>query len=683
MSSNPDVLLNSFEMLHKMLLLQTIEDRNDFISQTIFPIDRVLCELQCEFLEIRRACLRVLHTLTATEFSLDHPLQRKARAVLLVEKLTKVYCESQSNAELGLVLEVMSAAMDHEEMAALFFEMNLFEKYLSRLNSGSFEPELKCKSLMVLAECAKYMKFLQRLVNSNLTESLLQCLLTSASPAAYLLQGLNRLTESSDACNRILEAYDLGLLSKLLRLLPDFEIDIKSREQASMLLQNLLSFSFHPTANAVLELNLPAILSEIFGQLPEQRSIDLLLSGLDVIETLSGNADYRERLCESTSLIENLAVVLMNSFSTAILVIRLLRCLCCLLDLQCVCLCLLNNYLCPSLKRALQSSSKQVKTAATNFIMQSTRFQVFIKEYVDSGVLETLIFNQKHALFVPTWAAAIDSILSKAPTWKFCIRNHLNFTDITFCGDFFVSTKKFDDFRILVTILREEVSPLHPVLLMNFNRCMPPEEMIRKVPCMNEKEKEWCYCRLPGDKFLPTYLEEVNNMLDSLGLAMNPPKINRSIDFENLAARAKVIAAVVDKALGNNLKRLDLNTKEECSQQAVTCHLKDLSKEMHCSIIPLGRIKMGCQFERAVLFKGLADQVGLPCTLQRSVDGNMLFNEVPLPIELDQDEHCEKRTMEFMPWRMLRPTHVVDLMYNVGELYPLQSRQALQYLRLY
>jgi len=36
-----------------------------------------------------------------------------------------------------------------------------------------------------------------------------------------------------------------------------------------------------------------------------------------------------------------------------------------------------------------------------------------------------------------------------------------------------------------------------------------------------------------------------------------------------------------------------------------------------------------------------------------------------------------------MPWRMLRPTHVVDLMYNVGELYPMQSRQALQYLRLY
>ena len=216
MSANPDVLLHSFEMLQKMLLLQTIEDRNDFITQTIFPVDRVLCELQCEFLEIRRACLKVLHTLTATEFSLDHPLQRKARATILVEKLTRVFCESKSNEELQLVLEVMSAAMDHEEMAALFFEMNLFEKYLSRLNSGSLEPEIKCKSLMVLAECAKYAKFIGRLVNSNLTESLLQCLLISASPAPYVLQGLNRLSESSEACNRILDAYDQELLSKLL-----------------------------------------------------------------------------------------------------------------------------------------------------------------------------------------------------------------------------------------------------------------------------------------------------------------------------------------------------------------------------------------------------------------------------------------------------------------------------------
>lgn len=287
-------------------------------------------------------------------------------------------------------------------------------------------------------------------------------------------------------------------------------------------------------------------------------------------------------------------------------------------------------------------------------------------------------------MFIPTWSAAIDSILSKTPTWKFCIRNCLNFTDTTFCGDFFVSKKKFDDFRVLATILREEVSPLQPIILMNFKRCSPPEDLIVRIPCTStEQEKEWCYCRLPGDKFLPAYLEEVITTFETLGLTMNPPKMSHSIDFHNLAARAKVIAQVVAKALENNLKKLDLNSQEGCSELAVNCHMKDLSKELHCSIIPLGRLQMGCHFERAILFKGLADQVGLPCTLQRTVDGSLLFNEVPLPIELEEDEHCEKRMLEFMPWRMLRPTHVVDLMYNVGELYSLQSRQALQYLRLF
>lgn len=159
--------------------------------------------------------------------------------------------------------------------------------------------------------------------------------------------------------------------------------------------------------------------------------------------------------------------------------------------------------------------------------------------------------------------------------------------------------------------------------------------------------------------------------------------MSRCIDFDNLAKRVKVIAEIVDAALRSNLKVLDLNTTEECSNHTVKCHLNDIARVLHCNFIPIGMVHTGCQFERAILFKALADQIGLPCTLQRAVDGRLLFNEVPLPVEIDHDPHCDKKTMKFMPWRMLRPTHIVDLMFNVGELYPIQSRQALQYLRLY
>ena len=164
---------------------------------------------------------------------------------------------------------------------------------------------------------------------------------------------------------------------------------------------------------------------------------------------------------------------------------------------------------------------------------------------------------------------------------------------------------------------------------------------------------------------------------------MPASKAKRCIDFDNMAKRARIVAELVARHLGENLKDLDINSTEECSENVVRCHLKDLAAELHCSFIPMGSVRSGCLFERAILFKALCDQICLPCTLQRSVDGRILFNELPLPLELDLDIHCDNNTMKFMPWRMLRPTHIVDLMYNVGDLYPLQSRQALQYLRLF
>uniref|UniRef100_T1GA84 EDR1/CTR1/ARMC3-like peptidase-like domain-containing protein n=1 Tax=Megaselia scalaris TaxID=36166 RepID=T1GA84_MEGSC len=70
---------------------------------------------------------------------------------------------------------------------------------------------------------------------------------------------------------------------------------------------------------------------------------------------------------------------------------------------------------------------------------------------------------------------------------------------------------------------------------------------------------------------------------------------------------------------------------EICSEEFVLNHLNHLKYQLHCNVIPLGMIKFGGPCERAIMFKGLADQIGLPCSLVRSVDGRILFNEIPLP----------------------------------------------------
>lgn len=305
--------------------------------------------------------------------------------------------------------------------------------------------------------------------------------------------------------------------------------------------------------------------------------------------------------------------------------------------------------------------------------------------------MDSLILNQVHAFCVPTWETAIESILSKDPSLKFCVRQHLDFTDTTVNGDFYISKGRITDFRVFQDIMRSEfISPLHPMLVVNFNRPILEPDSYTILPdthATNDKNgvsnENLTFTRFPADPILPQYLDEVNLLFEENGLAVNPNKRMQTVDFANLAKRAEILAKVVANAMSYNLKQLDLNAPADDSHELVKCHLRQLACEYNSTFIPIGSIRTGNYFERAVLFKCLADQVGLPVTLQRSVDGRLLFNELPLPVELDYDPHCDKNSMNFMPWRMLRSTHIIDLMYNVGQLYPIQSRQALQYLRLF
>lgn len=133
---------------------------------------------------------------------------------------------------------------------------------------------------------------------------------------------------------------------------------------------------------------------------------------------------------------------------------------------------------------------------------------------------------QKHAFCVSTWGPAIESILSKCPTMKFCIRNCLNFTDITAGKDFYVPRKIYEDFRTFQDILRNDCSPLDAVLVVNFDRPMPEVCDVVGVPLKNAHtitespgDEDWHYCKRPGDSSLPAYLQALNQTLEvSLGL---------------------------------------------------------------------------------------------------------------------------------------------------------------------
>lgn len=143
---------------------------------------------------------------------------------------------------------------------------------------------------------------------------------------------------------------------------------------------------------------------------------------------------------------------------------------------------------------------------------------------------------------VSTWGPAIEAILSKCPSLKFCIRNHLGFTDSTAGNDFLVSKRKFDDFRIFQNILKEDVSPLHPILVVNFERKVSPPDLIIEVPieCFPLDERPdvagvWCYCRKPGDSELPRILDLLNEELEvSTDYTSNIIKLSSSYNYQTL-----------------------------------------------------------------------------------------------------------------------------------------------------
>ena len=70
-----------------------------------------------------------------------------------------------------------------------------------------------------------------------------------------------------------------------------------------------------------------------------------------------------------------------------------------------------------------------------------------------------------------------------------------------------------------------------------------------------------------------------------------------------------IIAEIVSNALGG------LITKSEIVEFGYEMAIVELKRSQNSNVVPLGKIKKGLYRERALLFKIICDQVGLPVTL--------------------------------------------------------------------
>ncbi|NXL16655.1 ARMC3 protein, partial [Setophaga kirtlandii] len=106
--------------------------------------------------------------------------------------------------------------------------------------------------------------------------------------------------------------------------------------------------------------------------------------------------------------------------------------------------------------------------------------------------------------------------------------------------------------------------------------------------------------------------------------------------------------------------------KEELHNFCWELDMSEIEFDLKSNIVPIGKIKRGTFYHRALLFKVIADRIGIGCSLVRG-QYNRCWNEVKL--------------VEYSPKGLLLPPqeYVVDVMFEPGSLFKQGSAKADQY----
>ncbi|KAM3929613.1 armadillo repeat-containing protein 3 [Leptodactylus fuscus] len=153
----------------------------------------------------------------------------------------------------------------------------------------------------------------------------------------------------------------------------------------------------------------------------------------------------------------------------------------------------------------------------------------------------------------------------------------------------------------------------------------------------------------PVDQDLVDYISEVTSTI----LPMPHPR-------DQVVALAQFVA----EKMGGPI------AKDRLQEFSWELHVSELKYELKCNVIPIGKIRKGIFYHRALLYKVIADRIGLSCSLTRG-DYGRAWNKVKL---LDDSIHAGTKAFP--------ETYIVDLMYEPGRLMKHGGAEADHYLHI-
>ncbi|XP_012933321.1 armadillo repeat-containing protein 3 isoform X6 [Heterocephalus glaber] len=174
------------------------------------------------------------------------------------------------------------------------------------------------------------------------------------------------------------------------------------------------------------------------------------------------------------------------------------------------------------------------------------------------------------------------------------------------------------------------------------------EEEVLAIPKLtgeSSPEKEWYP---PPDPHFCTYVYDVTRSI---------------LPVTNVKEQVEVLAKYVAEKMGGKIP------KDKLPDFSWELHISELKFQLKSNVIPIGYIKKGIFYHRALLFKALADKIGVGCSLVRGEYGRA-WNEVKL-----LDPSWKGVTGAFSA----PETWIVDLMFHPGALMKSGGREANLY----
>ncbi|KOC62292.1 Armadillo repeat-containing protein 3, partial [Habropoda laboriosa] len=288
-------------------------------------------------------------------------------------------------------------------------------------------------------------------------------------------------------------------------------------------------------------------------------------------------------------------------------------------------------------------------------------------------------------------------------------------------------------FPILDDILKFKFCPLEPIYVVNCIR--PRQSSLLEEECdrlslqepsilsidskriflsteIRRMTMESRFGRLQCDSHLYDYIELFKcNLIAAESKNVVSKTRQGLVNINYIASRAKMLGKFVAQQMSGPDPLIN------CIDHQLEIHLKEIKKSIGTSVIPLGMLRVGSYFERALLFKVIADRVYLPAALVRGEYGKAWIEiavpEVKSSVEEDsfysyihRDITCpeiitihepvqyppesgdqtgndiipeQDQYQSVFPTKLLKPNFIVDLMECPGDLIPVNSCRARLY----